>query len=133
MKRKLSVVSYVTFLSVIFVITFASLSIGGEFWASKKSNKYHHQTCRWAQKISPYNLIKFSSPEEAIKAGYVPCKVCRPPTSSNQGSVERSDDLIFARRGCCSHHGGVCGCDEATGRIRCCDGTLSPTCTCQGY
>ena len=29
---------------------------------------------------------------------------------------------IEARRGCCSHHGGVCGC-------RCCDGTsLSATC-----
>lgn len=33
------------------------------------------------------------------------------------------------RRGCCSWHGGVCGCDQATGRVICCDGTLSPTCT----
>lgn len=34
------------------------------------------------------------------------------------------------KRGCCSHHGGVCGCDTATGRQKCCDGTLSPTCRC---
>ncbi len=34
----------------------------------------------------------------------------------------------FVRRGCCSHHGGVCGCYG--GRQQCCDGTLSPTCTC---
>lgn len=33
-----------------------------------------------------------------------------------------------ARRGCCSHNKGVCGCVD--GRIKCCDGTLSPTCTC---
>lgn len=39
----------------------------------------------------------------------------------------------LARRGCCSHHGGVCGCDEASDRIRCCDGSLSPSCTCSGY
>jgi len=26
------------------------------------------------------------------------------------------------RRGCCSHHGGVCGCEK--GRALCCDGRL---------
>lgn len=39
----------------------------------------------------------------------------------------------IARRGCCSWHQGVCGCDEAQDRIVCCDGTLSPSCTCSGY
>lgn len=32
------------------------------------------------------------------------------------------------RSGCCSYHGGVCGCSG--GRARCCDGTLSPSCGC---
>ncbi len=31
-------------------------------------------------------------------------------------------------RGCCSWHGGVCGCSN--GRAKCCDGTLSPSCGC---
>lgn len=35
---------------------------------------------------------------------------------------------IIERRGCCSWHGGVCGCKG--GRVECCDGTLSPSCTC---
>jgi hypothetical protein len=30
--------------------------------------------------------------------------------------------------GCCSWHGGVCGCSN--GRKRCCDGELSPSCKC---
>jgi len=30
--------------------------------------------------------------------------------------------------GCCSHHGGVCGCSG--GRALCCDGAPSPTCGC---
>lgn len=34
----------------------------------------------------------------------------------------------LAQRGCCSWHKGVCGCSN--GRVRCCDGTLSPSCTC---
>jgi hypothetical protein len=36
--------------------------------------------------------------------------------------------IIVAKRGCCSHHGGVCGCKG--GRQLCCDGSLSPTCRC---
>ncbi|MDE5925606.1 MAG: hypothetical protein K2N75_00160 [Helicobacter sp.] len=32
------------------------------------------------------------------------------------------------RRGCCSRHGGVCGCEGK--RVKCCDDTLSPTCKC---
>jgi len=35
-----------------------------------------------------------------------------------------------ARRGCCSWHGGVCGCSRDHNRLRCCDGALSPTCGC---
>lgn len=37
--------------------------------------------------------------------------------------------LLLAQSGCCSFHNGVCGC-SSTGRRICCDGTLSPTCTC---
>lgn len=43
-----------------------------------------------------------------------------PGQVSEQNSVER--------RGCCSHHGGVCGCEK--GRALCCDGRLSPSCGC---
>lgn len=35
---------------------------------------------------------------------------------------------IDARRGCCSHHHGVCGCKDHT--VICCDREASPTCTC---
>lgn len=34
----------------------------------------------------------------------------------------------LAQRGCCSHHGGVCGCSAGT--VMCCDGAASPTCRC---
>jgi len=39
-----------------------------------------------------------------------------------------SSKVVFAGRGCCSWHDGVCGCSN--GRQLCCDGTLSPSCTC---
>ena len=120
----------------IFILLFVPIALAGEFWASKNSNKYHYPDCRWAQKIKPSNLVKFNSPEAAIKAGYVPCKVCRPPMASKAEIKDSTEKLAKVeseskeeRRGCCSWHGGECGCDSS-GRVICCDGTLSPTCYC---
>jgi len=67
-----------------FILTFCSMAISGDtkFVGSRNSNKYHYTWCRWALKIKPENLVVFNSPEEAIAAGYIPCKVCKPPTKS---------------------------------------------------
>ena len=46
---------------------------------STSSRKYHYSCCRWAKEISPANLIKFNSSQDARTQGYVPCKVCCPP------------------------------------------------------
>lgn len=40
------------------------------------------------------------------------------------------DDLLLARQGCCSWHGGMSG-ECYNGRVVCNDGTLSPSCTCR--
>lgn len=74
-------ISRIVFASIVFFAV-VPLALSAEFWASKNSNKYHYPTCRSAQNIKPNNLIKFNSPEKAIKAGYVPCKVCKPPIAS---------------------------------------------------
>ena len=37
--------------------------------------------------------------------------------------------LEESKRGCCSWHEGVCDCSPS-GRVICCDGTLSPSCRC---
>jgi hypothetical protein len=43
-------------------------------------------------------------------------------------NVVANSGIQEMRRGCCSWHGGVCGCKG--GRTLCCDGTLSPSCRC---
>lgn len=49
----------------------------------------------------------------------------------NKCSIKQSV-LVYkdqvAQRGCCSHHGGVCGCDNHS--VVCCDNSHSPTCGC---
>lgn len=55
------------------------LSAAGQvYWASSQSNKFHYPSCRWAQKIHKDNLIIFKDRKEAVDAGYIPCKVCKP-------------------------------------------------------
>ncbi|WAM32456.1 thermonuclease family protein [Caldicellulosiruptor naganoensis] len=49
-----------------------------QYVGNTNSKKFHYPWCKWAQKISPYNRVYFQSRKEAIKAGYIPCKVCKP-------------------------------------------------------
>lgn len=46
------------------------------------------------------------------------------------GDIARCGPNDLAKRGCCSHHNGVCGCNNLSGMQRCCDGTDSPSCRC---
>jgi len=56
-------------------------NVAGKYVGSKTSNKYHYPDCKWAKTIAPERLITFKSVEEAKKAGYKPCPVCKPPIS----------------------------------------------------
>jgi hypothetical protein len=76
-KRKKSFLAVILFLS--FLVTSVALAIDYKYVGSKNSNKYHYPTCRAAQRIKPGNLVTFKSTQEAKAAGYVPCKVCKPP------------------------------------------------------
>jgi hypothetical protein len=65
---------------IIFSIVCLALAADYKYVGSAKSNKYHYPNCKWAQKIKSENLVTFKSAKEALAAGYVPCKVCKPPT-----------------------------------------------------
>jgi hypothetical protein len=78
-KRKNSFLAI--FLVIAFLATSIALALDYKYVGSKKSNKYHYPTCRYAQKIKPNNLVTFKSAQEAKAAGYAPCKVCKPPVT----------------------------------------------------
>lgn len=70
------------FLVICFTLIASVAFSATTYVGSSSSNKYHYTTCKWAQKILPENLVTFNSPEEAMKSGYMPCKVCKPPMKS---------------------------------------------------
>lgn len=45
--------------------------------------------------------------------------------------MQTGDKELIAKSGCCSWHQGVCDCGS-NGRVICCDGSYSPSCTCKG-
>lgn len=49
-----------------------------KYVASSKSNVFHELTCRSAKRISSANEVHFATREEAVKAGYRACEVCKP-------------------------------------------------------
>ena len=51
--------------------------------ASKGGEKYHVATCPVVKKIAKENIVSFAKPEDAVKAGYKPCKTCNPPPSAD--------------------------------------------------
>jgi methylphosphotriester-DNA--protein-cysteine methyltransferase len=78
MKRKRILVAI--FVLILFVGACLTLAADYKYVGSVKSNKYHYPNCRYVQMIKPENLVTFKSAKEALEAGYVPCKVCKPPT-----------------------------------------------------
>ncbi|MEM3484061.1 MAG: thermonuclease family protein [Candidatus Methanomethyliaceae archaeon] len=45
---------------------------------NKRTFKFHYATCYWVTRMNPSNMVPFKTRDEAIAAGYIPCKVCRP-------------------------------------------------------
>lgn len=51
---------------------------GSPYLATPSTGIFCHATCRNARRIKPENRRRFRTSEEATKAGYRPCEVCRP-------------------------------------------------------
>ena len=73
LKKRLSLI-----LATVLLILAATPALASDYVGNSKSKKFHYADCRWAGKISPRNIVHFSSRDEAVNQGYVPCKVCQP-------------------------------------------------------
>ena len=75
---------------VMFLLVFlpSAISAGNskknyKYVGSKFSINYHLPSCKKAKRIQEQNRVTFTSAEEAIKAGYVPCGLCKPPAKDS--------------------------------------------------
>lgn len=50
----------------------------GNYVGNSNTGKFHFASCTWVGKMNPSNKVYFDTRQDAINAGYIPCKVCRP-------------------------------------------------------
>lgn len=90
MKKKWGVAIAVA-LIVMFVASSFAEKENAKYYGSKKSDKYHRESCRYVKKIKAENLIEFHSVKEAREAGYIACKVCKPPIKDSSEEKRRKE------------------------------------------
>lgn len=62
---------------IIFTASMTTVFAAG-YVGNSNSKKFHHPTCSAAAKIRPANKVALNSREDAVRRGYVPCKICKP-------------------------------------------------------
>ena len=72
--------TYMIVICLVAIIPLTVYSGDYQYVASKFSVKYHLPTCKQALRIHERNRIMFNTAQEAVRAGYLPCGVCKPPT-----------------------------------------------------
>ena len=73
MKKFLAAVVTIIILTVSFATVLASNYVG-----NANSKKFHYADCSMVNKMNPDNKVFMNTREEAINAGYIPCKKCNP-------------------------------------------------------
>ena len=66
-----------------------------QYIGSSNSDKFHETSCRHAKKITDENKVEFETAEAAGKAGYLPCKTCKPA----KAKVESSNSDVMKNPG----------------------------------
>lgn len=56
----------------------SSDALSSDYIGNRHSHKFHYASCSYVPHMSDHHKVYFESRAEAIEAGYVPCKVCRP-------------------------------------------------------
>ena len=64
--------------ALIFVTATVTTVFAVNYVGNVNSRKFHVSSCSFANKMNPKNRVNFQSRDEAISAGYVPCKRCKP-------------------------------------------------------
>lgn len=73
MKKFFAAIIAVIVLTASFATVLASTYVG-----NANSKKFHYADCHFVNKMNPANRVDFNTREEAINAGYIPCKRCQP-------------------------------------------------------
>ena len=64
--------------AVVMIILMTANALAANYVGNANSRKFHYADCSMVNKMNPANKVFMNTREEAINAGYVPCKRCKP-------------------------------------------------------
>lgn len=65
--------------AVVTIIIFMTANVlASNYVGNANSKKFHYADCSMVGKMNPANKVYINTRNEAINAGYVPCKRCNP-------------------------------------------------------
>ena len=53
-------------------------ALASNYVCNANTGKFHYASCYMVDKMNPSNKVFMNTREEAINAGYIPCKRCKP-------------------------------------------------------
>ena len=63
---------------VTIIILMTANVLAANYVGNANTRKFHYADCSMVNKMNPSNKVYMNTREEAINAGYVPCKRCNP-------------------------------------------------------
>ncbi|MBQ6298213.1 MAG: hypothetical protein IJK81_11125 [Selenomonadaceae bacterium] len=64
--------------AVVMIILMTANALAANYVGNANSRKFHYADCSMVNKMNPANKVFMNTRDEAINAGYVPCKRCKP-------------------------------------------------------
>ena len=65
-------------IAVIVLTASVATVLAANYVGNANSGKFHYADCASVGRMNPDNRVEFNTREEAVAAGYVPCKRCQP-------------------------------------------------------
>ena len=69
---------FVSVVTIILMTVAFSTVLAASYVGNANTKKFHHADCSMVGKMNPANKVFMNSRDEAVAAGYVPCKRCNP-------------------------------------------------------
>lgn len=69
---------FVYLLSLLLILLMPLVVYAASYVGNKNTRKLHYIKCTYVSRMNNSNKVFFDSLQDAVKAGYVPCKVCSP-------------------------------------------------------
>lgn len=65
-------------ISLTLLFVFALVAMAFAYIGNARSGIFHYDGCQYVYRMKNSNKVYFDSREDAVDAGYRPCRVCRP-------------------------------------------------------